>query len=350
MRRFNIVQFVLLLSFAFGCGAPEQLLEIQPQLVGTDALFIGSVAVSEDIAWLSGSMGTYTFTTDGGDTWKTGRVPGADSLQFRDVHAFDGEYAFLLSAGDGSESRIYHTSNGGDDWELQWTNDDPNGFFDCIDFWDRESGLLYGDSIDGKLMIYRTEDGGDNWTQIDPATLPPALPGEGGFAASGTCLRTHGDSTAWIGTGAGTRPRVLRTVDRGATWSVSEIDLPAGPNRGIFSLSFQDALNGIAVGGDLSQPDAFTKNVATTNDGGRSWKLGGQPLMKGVAYGSSFVPNAKTPTIVITGPSGANYSVDNGLTWNQLDTLNYWTAAFASPSAGWIAGTGGTVMKVVLPD
>jgi photosystem II stability/assembly factor-like uncharacterized protein len=142
----------------------------------------------------------------------------------------------------------------------------------------------------------------------------------------------------------------LRTTDRGATWSVAEIDFPKGPTGGVFSLSFQDALNGIAVGGDLQQPDAYTKNVATTNDGGRTWRQAGQPVMKGVAYGSSFVPNAATPTIVITGPAGANYSVDNGMTWTQLDTLNYWTAAFASPTAGWIAGTNGTVRKVVLPN
>jgi photosystem II stability/assembly factor-like uncharacterized protein len=133
-----------------------------PQSVGSDVLFIGSVAVSEDVAWLSGASGTYTVTSDGGLTWKTGQVPGADSLQFRDVHAFDAMNAFLLSAGVGSDSRIYRTQNGGNDWELKWTNSDPEGFFDCLDFWDRDAGLLYGDSIDGRLMIYRTVDGGEN--------------------------------------------------------------------------------------------------------------------------------------------------------------------------------------------
>ena len=36
-------------------------------------------------------------------------MPGADTLQFRDVHALDADRAWLLSAGPGELSRIYYS-------------------------------------------------------------------------------------------------------------------------------------------------------------------------------------------------------------------------------------------------
>src|SRR5262245_36605185 len=68
-----------------------------PQTSNTDALLIAVSPVNEQVVWLSGSKGTFVHTTDGGTTWKAGRVPGADSLQFRDVHAVDANTAYLLS-------------------------------------------------------------------------------------------------------------------------------------------------------------------------------------------------------------------------------------------------------------
>ena len=73
------------------------------QVSGTRALLIAVSPVSDDVAWVSGSLGTWVRTLDGGATWTTGRVPGADSLQFRDVHAVSADVAYLLSIGDGPQ-------------------------------------------------------------------------------------------------------------------------------------------------------------------------------------------------------------------------------------------------------
>src|SRR5687767_11065510 len=136
------------------------------QSSGTSALLIAVSPVNDDVVWVSGSLGTWLRSVDGGGTWQTGRVPGADSLQFRDVHAVDANIAYLLSIGDGPQSRIYKTTNAGQTWQLQFTNRDPKGFYDCFDFWDANRGIVIGDAIDGQIAMLLTLDGGVNWSRI----------------------------------------------------------------------------------------------------------------------------------------------------------------------------------------
>ncbi len=101
-----------------------------PQTSNTNALLIAVSAVNDRLVWVSGAQGTYLRTTDGGATWRAARVPGADSLQFRDVHAVDANTAYLLSIGNGNQSRIYKTTDAGANWTLQYTNPDSAGFYD----------------------------------------------------------------------------------------------------------------------------------------------------------------------------------------------------------------------------
>src|SRR5215472_17176660 len=61
---------------------------ITPQDSGTTSGLIAVSPVNPQVVWASGRNGTFTVTTDGGETWKAGVVPGAEALQFRDVQAF----------------------------------------------------------------------------------------------------------------------------------------------------------------------------------------------------------------------------------------------------------------------
>ncbi len=352
---FLIVLLALLLG---GCASAETEQQAPPlrlaptltaQTSGTQALFIGISPVDENTVWISGTQGTYARTTDGGTTWQAATVPGADSLQFRDVHAVDAQTAYLLSIGNGEQSRIYKTTDAGQTWTLQFTNPEPNGFFDCMDFWDADHGIAFSDSFDGAFFLITTDDGGATWNRVPPESLPPASDGEGSFAASGTCLVAHGDSTAWVGTGAGASARILKTPDRGRTWTVVETPIVGGTGTsGIASLAFRDAQNGAAFGGVMDKPDQYSDNVAVTNDGGQTWTLAGRPKLSGAVYGAAYVPGAPTPTLVAAGPNGIDYSTDNAMTWTSLDTLSHWSVAFAGPKAGWAIGPEGRVTRIRL--
>src|SRR5690349_18463623 len=114
MKRFCLATMLL------GLGDSIAYAHWQQQTIKSDADFRGLCAVSPKIAWVSGTKGTYGRTTDAGNTWSVGQVPNAEKLDFRDVEAFGGTTAYLLSAGPGEDSRIYKTADGGKTWALQF--------------------------------------------------------------------------------------------------------------------------------------------------------------------------------------------------------------------------------------
>src|SRR5688572_7193712 len=236
---------------------------------GTEASLRGLGALNEKVVWASGSGGTFVHTSDGGATWLSARVPGAEQLDFRDLHIVDAKTVLLLSIGSGGQSRVYRTEDGGATWKLLFTNPDANGFFDALAFWDRRNGMIVGDAVDGRPTVYTTSDGGENWRKKQ---TPLAVPNEGLFAASGTCLVVRGKSEAWFGTGGVDAARVFHTKDRGNKWTVATTPIRNdAASAGIFSLAFADARHGIAVGGDYAKPEDSAKSIAVTSDGGLTW-------------------------------------------------------------------------------
>jgi photosystem II stability/assembly factor-like uncharacterized protein len=184
---------LLVAATALAQSSPQIRVSLTPEALR------GVSAVSRQIAWASGTHGTYLRTTDG-RIWIPEQVPGAESLDFRAVVAFSADEAFLMSAGPGDQSRIYHTADRGRHWQLQFTNTNPKGFFDSMVFWDATHGIVLGDPIPDqtgketskdsgqlKFELLITTDG-ESWNHIPPSQLPPALEGEGAFAASNTCL------------------------------------------------------------------------------------------------------------------------------------------------------------------
>jgi len=197
------------------------------QTSNTTASLRGASAVDSRTVWASGTGGTYVVTTDGGDHWTAAHVPGAESLDFRGIRAIDARTVFLMSAGNGGQARLYKTSDAGAHWQLLFTNPDAKGFFDAIGFWDAAHGIVLGDPVDGQFAIFTTDDGGAHWQRQH---TPPALPNEGAFAASNSCLVLRGKREAWFGTGGPAGARVFRSTDRGRSWSVAAtpmVPLPA---------------------------------------------------------------------------------------------------------------------------
>jgi photosystem II stability/assembly factor-like uncharacterized protein len=308
----------------------------------------GVSASGDKVAWASGNRGTVVRTIDGGATWSRVTVPEADALDFRDIEAFGSDIAYVLAIGPGDKSRIYKTEDGGRTWALQFTNPDPRAFYDAIAFWDAKTGLSMGDPVDGRFTITRTVDGGRTWAPVPPANLPEALPGEGAFAASGTCLVAHGSRHAWFGTGGGARARVFRSTDQGLTWAVADTPIMAGnASSGVFSLAFSDAEHGIAVGGDYRLERESGDNLALTSDGGKTWAFAGTTRLRSFRSAVAYVPGSKGRRLIAVGPSGTDASEDGGRTWTALGDDGF-HALSISPTSGavWAVGEQGRLGRL----
>ena len=312
------------------------------QTSGVTVRLRGVSAVNERVAWASGAGSTVLRTTDGGVTWQKLTVT-SDELDFRDIDAVDAQTAYVLAIGNGPASRIYKTTDAGKTWTMQFRNEDQKAFLDAMSFWDANNGIVFGDSVDGQLYIMTTDDGGRVWSRVPAANLPPALENEGAFAASGTNIAVFGKSHAWIGTGAAAKARVLRTSDGGRTWQVANTPLAAGPSSGIFSIAFRDAKNGVIAGGDYRKEREAVDNLAVTNDGGVTWKL--VQGLSGFRSVVAYVPGTKT--LIAIGPSGGDYSTDDGQTWKPIDGPGFDTFSFVRDrSLGWGAGANGAIGRL----
>lgn len=313
------------------------------QSSGTQVRLRGVSAVSSTVAWASGDKGTYARTTDGGKTWAARTVQGASELDFRDVDAFDADTAYLLSIGEGEKSRIYKTTNGGNHWELQFKSSRPEAFFDAMAFWDRDHGIAVSDPVGGRFLIISTSDGGRTWKEMPPDGMPAALAGEGAFAASGTCIAVEGKRNVWFGTGGPEGARVFRSNDGGRTWAVTKTPMSSGKAAGIFSVTFWNAKQGVAVGGDYTKEREAKDNVAVTSDGGRTWTLGKGAAPGGYRSCVVFVPGRRKLLLIAVGPSGSDYSTDEGKSWTGIGSDGFHSNSFASSNSGWAVGEGGRI-------
>ena len=332
------------------CGAEQKSTpkppEIHMQNSEVKASFRGLGVKNEKEAWISGTKGTVLRTIDGGKNWQKNNIPGADTLDFRDLEILNDSTILLMSIGTGQASKIFKSTDSGENWRMTFENEEAKAFFDGFDFWDENTGILISDAIDEKLYLLKTKDGGESWNRVGTETLPNLEEGEYGFAASGTGIATFGSQKVWIATG-GSKSRVFYSPDQGENWSVFDIPIVSGkPSTGSFSITFRDEQNGITVGGDYEIDTTALSNVAITKDGGKTWK--GIQNPETVPFKSCVVYLGNNALLAV-GTSGVSWSPDNGENWSTIDTTSFHTMDFDEKSGvGWLAGGNGAIAKFVV--
>jgi len=347
--RMRAMRPLLPFLFSLFCGAAVQAQWWKVQTSGINSNLRGvTVAETQDatgvpvpVVWASGSNGVILKSVDEGKTWNRLHVTGGDALDFRGIIAFDASTAYVMSSGEGEKSRIYKTTDGGETWNLQYSDKRRKFFLDAVACLSKTHCFALGDPIDGKFLLLATTDG-EHWSPLPNGSMPAALPGEGAFAASNTCLAVFGKEI-FFGTG-GPAARVFHSTGLGRTWAVSETPIDSGkPSAGIFSLALSGGNLIMAVGGDYKEPGRPYRVAAYSADDGKTWHLAAQQPS---GYRSS-VARIDDGYRVAVGPNGEDVSGDSGAHWRHTDSLNLNALAILNIRTGWAVGPSGTIARFV---
>ncbi len=333
------------LLFHFLLSAQKNIPEISIVAQGTKTSIRGLSVVNDVVVWASGNNGTVGKTTDGGKNWKWLTVKGFEKKDFRDIEAFDGATAIIMSVD--TPAYILKTIDGGQSWKLVYENKAPGMFLDAMEFWNEQAGIVIGDPINNKIFIARTFDGGNTWKEIPDNFKPRADSGEALFAASGTNIRVLDKDEAVFVTGGLSSRVFIRD---------SAIKLPLIQGKettGANSIAVLDNYSRkggrtmIVVGGDFNAPSWDTANCFYSTDRGKTWKAPKRP-----PHGyRSCVEYLSKDHVISCGINGVDYSFDAGRNWKMISKEGFNVCRIAkNGSAVFLAGNNGKIGKVVYAE
>ncbi len=350
-----ILTFVLVLSVScvvaqgqiVEIGSAEKLTwELGP--TGSVASLRGLSAPEDQTIWACGSGSCVIRSIDGGSSWTECGPQGYAELEFRSIHAWSGDAACIASAG--APAVILITSDAGKTWREVYRHPSEKAFFDGLKFWDGQHGIVFGDPLDGKPCLLESFDGGKTWQAIDPLSLPDALEGEAGFAASNSAMHIQEGGKVWVGLGGrlAKTSRMLMRASWTSPWSVVECPLHAGPAQGIFSIaSSQDSRFLVAVGGDYRVDETSATTAAFSTNQGMSWQT---PRTSPAFFCSAVVSLPVGPlgesVFIATGPRGSHFSPD-GQQWQEFSRSGFHVLA-VGPQMVFAAGADGRFARLKL--
>ncbi len=329
----------VILSFFFSCSneAETKFASVKIEPIFSDSLSIRAISpIDENKVWFAANNGKVGLID--GKIPKLATIKYDDSLiNFRAIAARKNA-AFVLSIEN--PALLYKIGYNGEEAtniELVYSEKGNKVFYDAISFFNDKEGIAMGDPTDGCLSIIKTEDSGNTWQKIPCENLPPIVEGEAAFAASNSNIAIVGN-TVWICTG-GKKARVFKSEDKGKTWKVFETPIVQGKTMtGIYSIAFYSEKEGVIFGGDWENKDFNEGNKATTNNGGKTWKLLANGQNPGYRSSVKFVPGSEGKALVAVGSPGISYSFDKGNTWTDLSKEGFFAIEFVNDSVAFASG------------
>lgn len=281
--------------------------------------------VDENVTWLNMESGTstqssirrFSKTQDDGLTWISAEIDlGSDSpnLEVANISGTSTSeaYAAVFPKTSNVLGGIWKTIDGGVHWNRQNSADfsDESSYPNLVHFWNQNQGVAMGDPAGGYFEIYTTTNGGENWSRVAISeALIPLAADEYGMRNKYTVT----ENAIWILT---TYNRLLKSSDRGLTWTILSTPIPdfggAMINNETIDFAFTDQNNGIL---------ASEFNLYYTSDGGHSWFE--HNWSGDFRDGSiSSIPGLPDAYIVIGNDHifqrGSSYTIDSGITWQTV--------------------------------
>ena len=229
---------------------------------------------------------------------------------------------------------IWKTTEGGATWVLQLT---LNQYLRSVGFADSLTGWV-GTVFDPDSLLYQTTDGGASWSLVE--NIPEPRP-------QGICGISVVNDSVMYASGRYSGPaRVIKTTDRGASWTAMDLSLHAGA---LVDCHFKSPDSGFVVGSNSSDYENGYGRVLFTSDGGNSWTTRHAGSRLGELCWKIQFRTKTTGYVSIekfsAGPTYYLKTTDGGATWSDrlfLDSLyEVQGIGFADDSLGWLGGWGG---------
>lgn len=296
----------------------------------------GLSVVSNEVVWVSGSNGQVGKTTDGGKTFRWMTVDGYASRDFRDIEAFDSSVALIMAVD--TPAIILKTNDGGLSWKKVFEDPRPGMFLDAMDF-DGRKGIVIGDPIGGQIFIAKTADAGDHWTvESKKKKGLSVVEGEAFFASSGTNILLDGSMAYFVSGGMQSRFFI-----GGKSYP---LNLQAGKNStGANGMALAPSKkSGIIVGGDFANDKRTDSCLMLFSISPEFILRKPSGLPSGYKSGAAYLTER---TVLITGTSGVDLSLDGGETWAKVsDKKLHTVACVINSNHVWLTGGNGTVVKI----
>src|ERR1700683_430220 len=290
------------------------------------------------VIWAAGSDSRVLRSDDGGKHYTRLLVNGDRVLDLRGVQAFAEKIAYVMSTGPGKLSRIYKTRYGGEAWKLQFSGSSRQFSLDALVCISEKECFALSDPVDGKFVLVSTTDG-EHWKELPGDMMPPALPEERAFAASGSCLAIYDKREIYFVTGHGAA-RVFHSPDLGRPWTVTDTPIAKGnPSWGAFSIARLGNML-VVVGGDSKDDAGPERTAAYSLDQGATWNLAARPP-GGFRSGVAFLDHN---TLLTVGAGGEDVSTDQGAHWMRTGDVNVNAIAVLDGSA-WAVGPDATIVR-----
>ena len=276
-----------------------------------DKISIRAIAIYDNKVWYSGTDSKFGFV-DLNDSKNQKQI----KLSEKDVEvrtlAQDEKYFFAINIE--SPACFFKINKKDLTHEIIFKDTVKSAFYDALHFVNNQTAYSFSDSDADrklKLAIYKNQ----KWSFFHNDIK--LNEGEAAFAASNSNIASY-QNNIWIATG-GKSSRILKLNLKNQKIQIFDTPFIQGePSQGMFSIDFYEDQFGIAVGGDYTKQEANINNIATTKDGGKTWKIVASGKNAGYATCIKIKPNSKGKEIVAVGDQHISYSSDFGKTWTKI--------------------------------
>lgn len=281
----------------------------------TDKISIRAIQLWDGKVWYAGSMSKFGYVKIYEPKVRNQVILNDKNQEFRVIAKF--KENFFETVNVGSPAQFYGISAVNLKISKLEKYSDSTVFFDSFKVLNNNDGIAISDPFSNGKPQFKVTSRKKNFAEKQ-SNLPTYFKGEAHFAASNSNIAMY-KKDVWIATG-GTNSRIFKFNWRNPyIWQVFETPFIQGTSsQGIYSIDFYDKNFGIAVGGDYTKQADNINNIATTNDGGQTWKIQASGQNAGYMTCVKFRPKTKGKEIVAVGDQHISFSSDYGKTWTKI--------------------------------